>query len=306
MRTKLRSSIGFILSIGLLSACSSGERGNEGPEGAEGPEGGGGTPSNVPFVSNGLSRGTFESIVLAPDESFSGLLNDTEISMVYDPLNEVFRGRVKNEAATAVCDLTVTAMLDGFMPVNTTLSGNSLMIGLTAGGGQAFEFFAPSVMFNQWTVVTESFSCSSAPTSTPGGGEGAEGPEGGGSEGPEAGGGSEGPEGPEPGGGAESGDEASPPIPINQPFSGVFQNQQFDFAFDPLTSAFRGTVENVTSAFVCESRTEIHLGFGTAVVELGPTIPENLSPGEIRKIVIWPDGRLADTYTLHPEATPCP
>lgn len=321
--------------------------GNEG--GGEGPEGGSsGGGGSVAFVSSGLTLGVFESVPLAPNETFAGLLGDTEIAIRFDKVNEKFIGRIRHEGVDPVCDVKVAVMLSdprfapffrgrrgspnrsrfggegGFggeghssgdgdvsqqLTVNQTLSGNPLRIdGLLTGGRRDFEFPLPrtTYAFSGWTTTIETFSCDSAPAVVvsptgpgcmTGGGEGGSGTEGG----------AEGPEGGTPTPGVPgAGDESSPPIPLSDGFSGVFQNQNFAFAYDPSTRAFRGTVVNPTSNFVCLSRTEIHLGVAGQVVELGPTIPENLGPGEVLNVVVTAHGVTPLTYTLHPEASPCP
>lgn len=316
----------FVLT--LVGACA-GEGGSEGPEGshaegAEGSEGpeGGATGTGNPFVSTGMSRGSFRSISLMRDESFAGLLHDTEVAVYFNPVLESFIGRVRNEASEAVCDVVIAITLDGHLTVNASFSGQPFMLdGLARYQGADFEFPAPGATFSTWTVGVDTATCSSAPGPVSGGGEGSEGSGGGegsgehGGSGGESGGEHGGSGGGEHGGsgegggseiGAESGDEASPPIPINQPFSGTFGNQNFSFAYDALDGAFRGTVENPTAAFICESRTEIHLGSGGQVVELGPTIPVNLAPGSTQKVVMSAGGYVLDMYILHPESTPCP
>ena len=251
-----------------------------------------------PFVSSGVSRGMFESPLLEPNETFAGLFTDTEIAITFDEVMETFIGRVRNEAPQAVCDVQVAVGLDDDRTVNTTRSGRPLRIsGLIPGGRRNFEFSVPGTTFTDWTVTVETFNCSSAPSGTAGGGSG-EGSEGGGEGGGEHGSGGE--------GGGEGSNEASPPTPISTPFSGVFQNQHFMFAFDASTSSFRGSVENRTNTLICRSRTEVHLGVGTRVVEMGPTIPENLSPGETLNVVMTIEGYEPETYALHPEASPCP
>ncbi len=269
-----------------------------------------------PFVSSGVSRGMSESPLLEPNETFAGLFTDTEIAITFDEATETFIGRVRNEAPQAVCDVQVAVVLDSDRTVNTTPSGRPLRIsGLIAGGRRNFEFPVSGTIFTDWAIMVETFNCSSAPSGTAGGGsaEGSEGgSEGGGEHGSGGEGGGEHGSGGEGGseGGGEGGDEgsneASPPIPISTPFSDVFQNQHFMFAFDASTRSFRGSVENRTNTLICRSRTEVHLGAGTQVVELGPTIPENLGPGETLNVVMTIEGYEPETYALHPEASPCP
>ncbi len=279
-----------------------------------------------PFVSSGVSRGLSESPLLKYNETFAGLFIDTEIAVTFDEVTETFIGRVRNEAPQAVCDVQVAVTLDDDRTVNTTQSGRPLRIsGLIPGGRRNFEFPVPGTTFDDWTVEIETFHCSRAPSGTAGGGESSEGShegggehgsggEGGGEHGSGGEGGGEHGSGGEGGGegngehgsGGEGSNEASPPTLISTPFSGVFQNQHFMFAFDASNSSFRGSVENRTNTLICRSRTEVHLGVGTRVVEMGPTIPENLDPGETLNVVMTIEGHEPETYALHPEASPCP
>ena len=82
--------------------------------------------------------------------------------------------------------------------------------------------------------------------------------------------------------------------------------QSFDFRYEAHTGLFRGTVENTSGALVCASRTEIHLVTPAGVVELGPTIPQDLEPGDVLYVVMYQDGPPPDTFILHPEASACP
>lgn len=287
-----------LLMSSALVGCngSSGESGSEGPEGSgsEGAEGNGGV-SAIPFVSSGTSRGIFGSIPLAVNESFSGKLNDTEISMVFDPVAGAFLGRIKNEATTAICDVSVSVTLDGAQVVNQTFTGNPYVLaGLAQGGGATFTFPSSVTSFNEWIIETASNSCTSAPPPVSVG-EGAEGS------------GSEGAEGTGGGGEAAEGGATSASVPLTDPYAGNIRNMDYAFAYDPLTQAFRGTVTNNTQSFICGARTEIHTGAGTATVELGPTIPEVLSPGETINVVMRAaNGFALDSYMLHPEDDICP
>ena len=77
--------------------------------------------------------------------------------------------------------------------------------------------------------------------------------------------------------------------------------------FDMAEMAFRGTVTNPTNGFICESRSEIHMGIGGAqTIELGPTVRVNLSPGETIQVVMSAPDYMPDTYAVHPESSACP
>ena len=301
----------FAFALGVAGCGSGGENGDMG-------EGG----DDTPFVSSGTVRGEFdgvaEALTLEYDETFAGLLGDTEIAATFDEASEAFVGRVRNEASEAVCDVGVALVLDpgtaNERVVEEASPGEPLQIdGLRSGSRHGFTLPAPGMSFSQWTVQVETFTCASAPA----GGASSEGSEGGegsaehgaageGSEGGEHGGG----EGSEGGGegseGGESGEEANPSIPIGDSYAGVNAGQTFDFGYEADTGLFRGTVENTSASLVCASRTEIHLGTPSGVVELGPTIPEDLEPGDVLYVVMYQDGPEPQTCILHPEASACP
>ena len=88
--------------------------------------------------------------------------------------------------------------------------------------------------------------------------------------------------------------------------SGTFGSAEYSFRFDMADIAFRGTVHNPTARPICQPRTEIHIGIGgTSVIELGPTIPAALSPGETVKVVMTAPDYMPDTYAVHPESSQC-
>ena len=297
-----------------VAGCGSGGENGDMDEGGD----------DAPFVGSGTVRGEFdgvaEALTLEYDETFAGLLGDTEIAATFDEASEAFIGRLRNEASEAVCDVGVALVLDpgtaSERVVAETSPGEPLQIdGLRSGGRQGFTLPAPGISFSQWTVQVETFTCASAPAGGASG-EGSEGGEGSGEHG--AGGeGSEGSgehgsggEGSEGGGegteGGESGEEANPSIPIIDPYDGVNAGQTFAFRYEADPGLFRGTVENTSASLVCASRTEIHLGTPSGVVELGPTIPEDLEPGDVLYVVMYQDGPEPQTYILHPEASACP
>ena len=294
----------------VLAGCGGSGGGGEGE--AEGGEGGGhdgGTGDGGgggEFVSDGMSLGAYESVPLAGDESFAGILGDTEVAVHLD--GALFVGRLRNEGTQAVCDVRAWVTLDG-------LAGEPVeRAGLSRFGRSEIELPAHAE-FTNWTVAVETSGCSSAPSGDGGeGGGGSEGSEGvgehgGGGEGDGEGGGEHGSGGEGSGegseGGDESGDESSPPIPLTDAYANTIGDQAFHFAYDAAVGVFRGTVENVSNAVICESRTEMHLGAGTDVIELGPTIPVDLAAGETMRLVMSAGGYAVETYSLHPERSPC-
>ena len=292
----------------VLAGCTENEGGGE--DGEKGDD------QSVGFVSSGLSIGTSRSIVLDDDESFAGLLGETEIALYYDPNSDIFSGRLRNEANQPICDIQVTITADGNV-ANLNSSGSSFQLDGLLSMDRADLEVPFEKRFDSWEVSINAYTCDTWPSGQ--GGEGSEsgegsGEHGGGGEGGEGGGehggggeGNEGNEGGEGGeGGGESGDESSPATPITETIVGTYGSQDYSFEYDSLDGVFRGTVENVGDATVCMSRTEIHLGTGDTVIELGPTIPVDLESGDSIRIVMSTDGGyVLDTYTLHPESSPC-
>ena len=64
-------------------------------------------------------------------------------------------------------------------------------------------------------------------------------------------------------------------------------------------NAFSGTVENTTDAALTRVRVEVHLSNG---IELGPTEPGDLAPGESREITLAASDEPFETWSAHPEA----
>ncbi len=306
----------------LVAACGGGgeggEGGNEASEGAghggEGGNEGGNEGANIPFVSDGRSLGQYASPILQFDESYAGLLNDTEIAIRFDAGNRRFFARIRNEASLPVCDVNPTVELDGYYVVDTLSPGRNRFAidGLRPYDTAEFEFqLADDVAFDEWVVMIETFGCSSAPSGTGAGGEGGEGShnEGGGDGGNEGGGDGEGGEGGNEGSGEGGGDanEDDPTTPIADVASGTFRKAEYTFMFDMEEMVFRGTVLNPTTQSICGLKTEIHMGVGNSqVIELGPTIPFDLAAGRTVKVVMTAPAYLPDMYSVHPESVDCP
>ena len=68
--------------------------------------------------------------------------------------------------------------------------------------------------------------------------------------------------------------------------------------YDPAANAFIGTVENTTNTTLTNVRIEIHLSNG---VELGPTAPIDLAPGEIVDVRLDATTQPFDTWVAHAE-----
>ena len=322
-----------VLSIALIAgACASGESGegagheggregagehSESGEGrAEGPEGtesGGqaaaqssGQGPATYLSSTGVSRGVKSSQLLDIGDSYAGNLNDLELAITYDEQNDRFLARVKNEAAVPICNTSVKVVADG-----QAGSQSVLIPALDVAGRADFTVEAPQSRFNTWQAETETFTCTSVAShpgegAESGSGESGSGETGGEGPGHESGGEGAGHEGGGSEGGGEGGEETSPSTPISQPVSGTFNNLDYRVAYDRATNSFMATVTNNTSQTVCASRLEIHMGAQGQVIELGPTIGVDLRPGESIDVVLSADPVVPDTYSIHPESSPCP
>ena len=123
---------------------------------------------------------------------------------------------------------------------------------------------------------------------------------GGGSEYGEHGGGSE--SGGEHGGGesGESGDgeESATQYGLDDAYDEVRAGARLILAYDREANAFTGTVANTTGGTLRRVRVEVHLSNG---VELGPTAPVDLAPGESVGVRLEGSAQPFDRWSAHPE-----
>ena len=123
------------------------------------------------------------------------------------------------------------------------------------------------------------------------GGEGAEG-------GGESGSGGEG-SGGEGSEGSGSGEEASANmLAPDETFDMVRGGARLIMSYDAAGNSFKGTVENTTSNVLRQVRIEVHLSNG---VELGPTTPIDMAPGEVRAIDMAATAAPFTGWTPHAE-----
>ena len=126
-----------------------------------------------------------------------------------------------------------------------------------------------------------------------GSGEGS-GEHGSGGEGSE--GGSEGSEGSE--GGAAGSEEGGSGLALDETFDMVRAGARLIMSYDAASNSFVGTVANTTDATLTRVRIEVHLSNG---IELGPTTPVDLAPGEILDVVLPASTQSFDSWTPHAE-----
>ncbi len=98
--------------------------------------------------------------------------------------------------------------------------------------------------------------------------------------------------------GEESGEQIGP----EETWDATRNGARLVLSFDPTSNAFVGTVENTTGQTLCAVRVEVHLSTGT---ELGPTERTDLPSGETTVVELPTAGQSFDTWTAHPELSPC-
>lgn len=112
----------------------------------------------------------------------------------------------------------------------------------------------------------------------------------------------EGEEGRDHHGPGEEGEESGEYIGREDKWDATRKGARLILSFDPASNAFVGTVENTTRQTLCAVRVEVHLSTGT---ELGPTERVDLQPGEKTDLRLPTAGEAFDTWTAHPEVSPC-
>ena len=96
------------------------------------------------------------------------------------------------------------------------------------------------------------------------------------------------------------GEEAGPRLAVNQTHDTVRKGVRLILAYDSISSSFIGTVENVTNEKVYSVRVEVHLSNG---VELGPTSPEDLAPGNKSNVNLSAAGQSFTWWKAHAETS---
>ena len=103
-------------------------------------------------------------------------------------------------------------------------------------------------------------------------------------------------------GSEEEGEESGVYIGAAETWDVTRRGARLVLAFNPATNAFVGSVENTTQETLCAVRVEVHLSTGA---ELGPTERTDLPPGQTIDVELPSGGEAFDTWTAHPELSPC-
>ena len=94
------------------------------------------------------------------------------------------------------------------------------------------------------------------------------------------------------------GEESNVEFVLDEQYDKVRNGARLILKYDSQSNAFKGTVENTTDETLKQVRVEVHLSNG---VELGPTTPGDLAPGEKREILLTATSTNFDGWTAHPE-----
>ena len=95
-----------------------------------------------------------------------------------------------------------------------------------------------------------------------------------------------------------TGEESGTRLTLTQTYDTVRGGARLILSYDQAAKAFIGTVENTTDATLDRVRVEVHLSNG---VELGPTTPQDLAPGEQMAVRLDAAGQNFTGWTPHAE-----
>ncbi len=99
--------------------------------------------------------------------------------------------------------------------------------------------------------------------------------------------------------GRGEGEEPGVRLAIDDTYNVVRNGVRLILSYDSTSSAFVGTVENVIEQTVSAVRVEVHLSNGT---ELGPTVRNDLEPGEKVPVKLSTEGQDFDWWKAHAES----
>jgi len=98
--------------------------------------------------------------------------------------------------------------------------------------------------------------------------------------------------------GSSNDEESGVELALDETHDRVRNGARLFLTYDPENNSFNGFVENTTDDTLKRVRVEVHLSNG---VELGPTTPVDLAPGERKDIKLSAKNFEFDSWTAHPE-----
>lgn len=100
------------------------------------------------------------------------------------------------------------------------------------------------------------------------------------------------------GGATTSEEESGAELGLDESYDAVRNGAWLILTYDLQGNSFNGSVENTTDNTLRQVRVEVHLSNG---VELGPTTPTDLNPGESMDVSLAATNKDFDGWTAHPE-----
>ncbi len=97
---------------------------------------------------------------------------------------------------------------------------------------------------------------------------------------------------------SDNSEESGTQLALDESFDETRAGARLVLSYDSTSNSFTGTVENTTDATLRSVRVEVHLSNG---VELGPTTPADLAPGQSLEITLAATDRPFTTWSAHPE-----
>ena len=93
-------------------------------------------------------------------------------------------------------------------------------------------------------------------------------------------------------------EESGTELALDESYDAVRDGARLFLTYDAQSNSFNGFVENTTENTLRQVRVEVHLSNG---VELGPTTPTDLNPGESIDVSLTATDKDFDGWTAHPE-----
>ena len=93
-------------------------------------------------------------------------------------------------------------------------------------------------------------------------------------------------------------EEAGTAMALDETYDSMRAGARLLLAFDAQSNNFYGLVQNTTSVIMQHVRIEVHLSNG---VELGPTTPIDLDPGDVACVLLLATDEPFDSWSAHAE-----
>ena len=262
------------------------------PEGESNEDGGEHGPGGE---GSGESREAAMSSPIIPlGQSWNGILGGLAVSMQYDGATRTVHGTVRNTLSEKLCYVQAEPHLKSGTRTVGELGPEKL--GHLNPGQEATSTLSVAsepklagVSYDGYVVHMEALDCSGPDPVAHTGGENAVG------SGEHGHGGESGDGSAETGG--EGGDGANALEP-DETYDAVHSGARLVLNYDAASNSFRGTVENTTPGALDRVRIEVHLSNG---VELGPTTPTDMAPGEMMEVNLSATPASFTGWTAHVE-----